>query len=167
MSCCHVARPFSKGLWTTCRRNRRRCLSTMEFMVVAPPEREYSVRIGGSTLSSLSTFQLVSFFLSLAKFSSVASEFVVQPLHPDTVFPLCTHGLSFTHLPPRKRPTSQTDRQRERNPWLTPTKSWASHGSEEEEERHSRASHLACQILLTKTREDPTGGMNCRDARVV
>merc|ERR1712046_498957 len=31
--------------------------STMKIKVVAPPERKYSVRIGGSILSSLSTFQ--------------------------------------------------------------------------------------------------------------
>ena len=39
------------------------------------------------TLSSLSTFQLVSFF-SLAKFNRVASEFVFQLLHPDLFFPM-------------------------------------------------------------------------------
>ena len=32
-------------------------LSTMKIKVVAPPERKYSVWIGGSILSSLSTFQ--------------------------------------------------------------------------------------------------------------
>merc|ERR1712127_131702 len=31
--------------------------STMEIKVVAPPERKYSVWIGGSILASLSTFQ--------------------------------------------------------------------------------------------------------------
>ena len=31
--------------------------STMKIKVVAPPERKYSVWIGGSILSSLSTFQ--------------------------------------------------------------------------------------------------------------
>merc|ERR1712130_201087 len=34
--------------------------STMKIKVVAPPERNYSVWIGGSILSSLSTFQKVS-----------------------------------------------------------------------------------------------------------
>ena len=63
---------------------------------------KYSVSIGGSTLSSLSTFRLVSFFflVSLAKFIRVASEFVVQPWHPDTVFQLCTlSALASTFLP--------------------------------------------------------------------
>ena len=31
--------------------------STMKIKIVAPPERKYSVWIGGSVLSSLSTFQ--------------------------------------------------------------------------------------------------------------
>ena len=31
--------------------------STMKIKVIAPPERKYSVWIGGSILSSLSTFQ--------------------------------------------------------------------------------------------------------------
>merc|ERR1712079_758230 len=33
--------------------------STMKIKVVAPPERKYSVWIGGSILSSLSTFQQI------------------------------------------------------------------------------------------------------------
>lgn len=33
--------------------------SSMKIKVVAPPERKYSVWIGGSILSSLSTFQQV------------------------------------------------------------------------------------------------------------
>ena len=39
--------------------------SSMKIKVVAPPERKYSVWIGGSILASLSTFQqvLYSFFL--------------------------------------------------------------------------------------------------------
>ena len=54
MSCCQVARPCSKGLvnaWTAL------APSTMKIKVVAPPERKYSVWIGGSILSSLNTFQ--------------------------------------------------------------------------------------------------------------
>merc|ERR1712204_76112 len=35
--------------------------STMKIKVVAPPERKYSVWIGGSILSSLSTFQQMCF----------------------------------------------------------------------------------------------------------
>jgi actin-related protein len=34
--------------------------SSMKIKVVAPPERKYSVWIGGSILASLSTFQQVS-----------------------------------------------------------------------------------------------------------
>ena len=35
--------------------------STMKIKIIAPPERKYSVWIGGSILASLSTFQQVSF----------------------------------------------------------------------------------------------------------
>merc|ERR1712167_15097 len=35
--------------------------STMKIKVVAPPERKYSVWIGGSVLSSLSTFQSIGY----------------------------------------------------------------------------------------------------------
>jgi actin len=38
--------------------------------VVAPPERKYSVWIGGSILASLSTFQQVHFFYNLSNFAS-------------------------------------------------------------------------------------------------
>ena len=34
---------------------------TMKIKIIAPPERKYSVWIGGSILASLSTFQQVSF----------------------------------------------------------------------------------------------------------
>jgi actin len=37
--------------------------SSMKIKVVAPPERKYSVWIGGSILASLSTFQQVHFYL--------------------------------------------------------------------------------------------------------
>jgi len=37
--------------------------STMKIKVVAPPERKYSVWIGGSILSSLSTFQQMYVFI--------------------------------------------------------------------------------------------------------
>ena len=40
--------------------------STMKIKVVAPPERKYSVWIGGSILSSLSTFQ--SMWISKAEY---------------------------------------------------------------------------------------------------
>ena len=39
--------------------------STMKIKVVAPPERKYSVWIGGSILSSLSTFQQMRILLGL------------------------------------------------------------------------------------------------------
>src|ERR1700738_3918214 len=39
--------------------------SSMKVKVVAPPERKYSVWIGGSILASLSTFQQVFILLSL------------------------------------------------------------------------------------------------------
>lgn len=38
--------------------------SSMKIKVVAPPERKYSVWIGGSILASLSTFQQVRFYLT-------------------------------------------------------------------------------------------------------
>jgi actin-related protein len=38
--------------------------SSMKIKVVAPPERKYSVWIGGSILASLSTFQQVTSMLS-------------------------------------------------------------------------------------------------------
>ena len=38
--------------------------SSMKIKVVAPPERKYSVWIGGSILASLSTFQQVKFQLT-------------------------------------------------------------------------------------------------------
>jgi actin len=37
--------------------------SSMKVKVIAPPERKYSVWIGGSILASLSTFQQVGLFL--------------------------------------------------------------------------------------------------------
>ena len=40
--------------------------STMKIKVIAPPERKYSVWIGGSILSSLSTFQ--SMWISKAEY---------------------------------------------------------------------------------------------------
>jgi actin-related protein len=39
--------------------------SSMKIKVVAPPERKYSVWIGGSILASLSTFQQVNFLISV------------------------------------------------------------------------------------------------------
>jgi hypothetical protein len=39
--------------------------SSMKIKVVAPPERKYSVWIGGSILASLSTFQQVNIYTSL------------------------------------------------------------------------------------------------------
>lgn len=42
--------------------------SSMKIKVVAPPERKYSVWIGGSILSSLSTFQQVCGYTCLCFF---------------------------------------------------------------------------------------------------
>ena len=39
--------------------------SNMKIKIVAPPERKYSVWIGGSILASLSTFQQVFVFASI------------------------------------------------------------------------------------------------------
>lgn len=39
--------------------------SSMKIKVVAPPERKYSVWIGGSILASLSTFQQVLLILTI------------------------------------------------------------------------------------------------------
>ena len=41
--------------------------STMKIKIIAPPERKYSVWIGGSILASLSTFQQVSRLLLIAR----------------------------------------------------------------------------------------------------
>eukprot|EP00694_Reclinomonas_americana_P003447 EC790066.1.p3 GENE.EC790066.1~~EC790066.1.p3 ORF type:complete len:69 (+),score=29.14 EC790066.1:178-384(+) len=40
-----------------CSRGKRRVPAAMKVKLVAPPERKYSVWIGGSILSSLATFQ--------------------------------------------------------------------------------------------------------------
>jgi hypothetical protein len=45
--------------------------SSMKIKVVAPPERKYSVWIGGSILASLSTFQQVSSSLSFLLYNFV------------------------------------------------------------------------------------------------
>ena len=55
MSCCQVARPCSKGLVHDGKIDGV-ATPTMKIMVFAPPERKHSVSVGGSILSSLSTF---------------------------------------------------------------------------------------------------------------
>ena len=52
--------------------------SSVKIKVVAPPERKYSVWIGGSILASLSTFQQVVFFFSRTCCSFVSSLCVSQ-----------------------------------------------------------------------------------------
>ena len=49
--------------------------STMKIKIIAPPERKYSVWIGGSILASLSTFQQVRFLLFLL-FSTFSNNLV-------------------------------------------------------------------------------------------
>jgi actin len=49
--------------------------SSMKIKVVAPPERKYSVWIGGSILASLSTFQQVCFALSFFLYLTLLIEF--------------------------------------------------------------------------------------------
>lgn len=48
--------------------------SSMKIKVVAPPERKYSVWIGGSILSSLSTFQQVGGGLRSAAYKAGAAD---------------------------------------------------------------------------------------------
>eukprot|EP00438_Fugacium_kawagutii_P003665 Skav224235 [mRNA] locus=scaffold939:1274509:1279383:+ [translate_table: standard] len=52
--------------------------STMKIKVVAPPERKYSVWIGGSILSSLSTFQQM--WISKGEYDECVDYFVLQRL---------------------------------------------------------------------------------------
>jgi actin-related protein len=55
---CPEAPPCSLVSLTACRRRSLRwLLATMKIKIIAPPERKYSVWIGGSILASLSTFQ--------------------------------------------------------------------------------------------------------------
>jgi actin-related protein len=46
--------------------------SSMKIKVVAPPERKYSVWIGGSILASLSTFQQVNIHSSVVQMSKIS-----------------------------------------------------------------------------------------------
>ena len=50
--------------------------SSMKIKVVAPPERKYSVWIGGSILASLSTFQQVNIIIIIILFFSMISSFL-------------------------------------------------------------------------------------------
>merc|ERR1711862_20151 len=54
---CLEAPPCTLVLLTECRRRSPLLLSTIKIKIIAPPERKYSVWIGGSILASLSTFQ--------------------------------------------------------------------------------------------------------------
>ena len=58
--------------------------SSMKIKVVAPPERKYSVWIGGSILASLSTFQQVWFFLSFSVLLNLLGFFFLS------FFPICS-----------------------------------------------------------------------------
>jgi hypothetical protein len=58
--------------------------SSMKIKVVAPPERKYSVWIGGSILASLSTFQQVRiahlhFLLFIVVFDVANGEVILDP----------------------------------------------------------------------------------------
>ena len=44
-------------LWLQWLHVNARCVAVLQIKIVAPPERKYSVWIGGSILASLSTFQ--------------------------------------------------------------------------------------------------------------
>ncbi|KMZ74008.1 Actin, alpha skeletal muscle [Zostera marina] len=50
-------------------------LSSMKIKVVAPPERKYSVWIGGSNLSSLSTFQQM--WIAKAEYEILVSAIII------------------------------------------------------------------------------------------
>jgi len=65
--------------------------SSMKIKVVAPPERKYSVWIGGSILASLSTFQQVNFLISVT-FLSPSYECHVIWIEAD-MFGLCLYQM--------------------------------------------------------------------------
>jgi actin-related protein len=48
--------------------------STMKIKIIAPPERKYSVWIGGSILASLSTFQ--SMWITKAEYDEAGPQIV-------------------------------------------------------------------------------------------
>jgi actin len=52
--------------------------SSMKVKIIAPPERKYSVWIGGSILASLSTFQQM--WISKQEFTASASKRILQLL---------------------------------------------------------------------------------------
>merc|ERR1719445_2978400 len=58
--------------------------STIKIKIIAPPERKYSVWIGGSILSSLSTFQQM--WITKQEYDECGPSIVDRRIHP--VFPV-------------------------------------------------------------------------------
>lgn len=80
--------------------------STMKIKIIAPPERKYSVWIGGSILASLSTFQQM--WISKQEYDEAGPPIVhrkcfwmVIPANGFTFFPSLGHsdGTAFIHFP--------------------------------------------------------------------
>jgi actin-related protein len=52
--------------------------STMKIKIIAPPERKYSVWIGGSILASLSTFQQIMMWISKEEYDESGGPSIVH-----------------------------------------------------------------------------------------
>ena len=72
--------------------------SSMKVKVIAPPERKYSVWIGGSILASLSTFQQVVFSQFLMK---ISNSFDIGKKYSSLLVDVLTRGILDIALHPR------------------------------------------------------------------
>merc|ERR1712039_495385 len=78
-------------------------MGTMKIKVVAPPERKYSVWIGGSILASLSTFQQM--WISKQEYDESGPSIV----HRKCLLNTCNY--TCNHIPRCPRYVNQTRRQ--------------------------------------------------------
>lgn len=69
--------------------------STMKIKIIAPPERKYSVWIGGSILASLSTFQQVSYLLVLTLTNFCSFQMWISKQEYDESGPSIVHRKCF------------------------------------------------------------------------
>ncbi|KAF5768949.1 putative Actin family [Helianthus annuus] len=81
--------------------------SSMKIKVVAPPERKYSVWIGGSILASLSTFQQASFFFVF----SISVLFVKTLMQGNLTFFFFLENCGCCRCGSGRRNTMNLDRQ--------------------------------------------------------